>query len=410
MIRIRCRCGEVFNAPEGHVGRRLHCRCGRTLEVRRPAGPRLVHPAAVPRPSETRTPPRPSERLSRRGHAFSARIPHRALLARWVGWLSWGYLALALVAWLDVWVLAERWWPATVYLFGPRWLVVLPLALLVPAAALLDRRSLVPLGLGAVVVLFPVLGLRAAALPGGVGERSPNDLRVVTLNAAGRPEVAERMVPLLAEWRPDIVAIQECGGLLGDGASDAPGWHAHVDRGLCLLSRYPIRAAEGMDREHFAEVREAGLGGSSSAARYLLDAPGRPLRFANVHLETPRKGLEGVRSSLDASRMGANTMLREMESRQVFRWVGPEEPSLVVAGDFNMPVESRIYRASWGELTNAFSAAGWGFGRTRDNGWIQVRIDHVLAGSGWRVRRAWVGPDVGSDHRPVIADLRRRER
>ena len=34
-----------------------------------------------------------------------------------------------------------------------------------------------------------------------------------------------------------------------------------------------------------------------------------------------------------------------------------------------------------------------------------VRIDHILAGPGWRCGRCWVGPDVGSPHRPLLADL-----
>ena len=34
-----------------------------------------------------------------------------------------------------------------------------------------------------------------------------------------------------------------------------------------------------------------------------------------------------------------------------------------------------------------------------------VRIDHVLAGKGWNCVRCWVGPNVGSPHRPVLADL-----
>jgi endonuclease/exonuclease/phosphatase (EEP) superfamily protein YafD len=34
-----------------------------------------------------------------------------------------------------------------------------------------------------------------------------------------------------------------------------------------------------------------------------------------------------------------------------------------------------------------------------------VRIDHILAGPGWRCRRCRVGPDAGSPHRPVIADM-----
>ena len=53
-------------------------------------------------------------------------------------------------------------------------------------------------------------------------------------------------------------------------------------------------------------------------------------------------------------------------------------PFLVV-GDFNAPVESVIYRRYWGDLRNAFSYAGFGFGSTRLNGWIRVRIDHILA-------------------------------
>jgi endonuclease/exonuclease/phosphatase (EEP) superfamily protein YafD len=81
-----------------------------------------------------------------------------------------------------------------------------------------------------------------------------------------------------------------------------------------------------------------------------------------------------------------------------------------VAGDFNAPVESVIYQESWGDWTNAFSAAGWGFGRTRMSRWIRARIDHILSDDRWVVHRSWVGPDVGSDHRPLFAELRLRPR
>jgi endonuclease/exonuclease/phosphatase (EEP) superfamily protein YafD len=42
---------------------------------------------------------------------------------------------------------------------------------------------------------------------------------------------------------------------------------------------------------------------------------------------------------------------------------------------------------------------------TKYNGWIRARIDHVLAGPGWYVRRTEIGYDLGSDHRPLIVDL-----
>ena len=49
---------------------------------------------------------------------------------------------------------------------------------------------------------------------------------------------------------------------------------------------------------------------------------------------------------------------------------------------------------------------GLGFGATKRTRWFGVRIDHVLAGPGWTTERAWIGPDLGSDHLPMVADLR----
>jgi endonuclease/exonuclease/phosphatase (EEP) superfamily protein YafD len=42
---------------------------------------------------------------------------------------------------------------------------------------------------------------------------------------------------------------------------------------------------------------------------------------------------------------------------------------------------------------------------TKYNGWIRARIDHVLAGPQWYVRRTEIGYDLESDHRPLIVDL-----
>ena len=105
---------------------------------------------------------------------------------------------------------------------------------------------------------------------------------------------------------------------------------------------------------------------------------------------------------------------RELESRrrqaeELAQWMEQFRGPLIIAGDFNMPSDSVIYRSCWGPYTNAFSQAGLGFGRTR---WISmrgvtfgVRIDHILTNEHWRPQSCWVGPDVGSDHLPVIADL-----
>jgi endonuclease/exonuclease/phosphatase (EEP) superfamily protein YafD len=126
-------------------------------------------------------------------------------------------------------------------------------------------------------------------------------------------------------------------------------------------------------------------------------------------LETPRKGFDGL-FVFDIDRLRENTRLRDVESDLARRWVdqgvATRPVPVLVAGDFNTTVESRIFQAYWSEgLSDAFSRVGRGLGMTKYNGWIRARIDHVLAGPRWYVRRAGVGYDLGSDHRPLIVDL-----
>lgn len=345
----------------------------------------------------------PRRRSSARRSASRRRVS-RADVTRWLVRCSWGYLATAVMACLALWMLADRWWPATIFLFGPRWLLLLPLAVLVPVAVAFRRSILMPLVVAAAIVLVPVMGLRfgwRAWLGSTNRERA---VRIVTLNTGGSEALGLELPFRVRDWNADIVALQECGSVLASAVREMSGWHHHVAGQLCLLSRHPIGRARSITWDDLAGAREQGLGGSSHAAEYSIETPDGALRVVNLHLETARKGLEGV-FELDFDRIGANATLRAAESRRIRDWLGAAESTLVIVGDFNMPVESAIYRRDWSDFRNAFSEAGTGFGATRDNGWIQVRIDHVLTGDAWRPTRAVVGPVVGLDHRPVIVDL-----
>ncbi|WP_325310989.1 endonuclease/exonuclease/phosphatase family protein [Longimicrobium sp.] len=367
------------------------------VRVKATAAPRRGPPA--PEPSSRSQPaarPRPGPR--REGGA-------RARLAWWLALVSWGYLAAAIAACAVLWGLGDRWVPATAFLFAGKWPLLLPLAVLVPLAAGLRRRLLLPLGAAAGVVLVGVMGWRPGVrLPAGGDARM--SLRVVTFNADGGDGAAVRLPDLLETWHPDVVAFQECVGPLINAINALQGWYHQEKDSLCLLSRYPIVAAAMMDRsalEHIAET--SSVGGTGIVIRYTLRTPAGPVDVTNVHLETPRKGFEAL-AGLGWTAMRTNTELRAIEAHLARAWVDRGTAPRLVVGDFNTPVESRIFQEHWGGLTDAWEAAGRGFGWTKDNGWIRVRIDHVLMGPGWRARRISTSPDnAGSDHHPVIVDL-----
>ena len=80
----------------------------------------------------------------------------------WVGAVQgcvWLYVLMVLAVWFLIRFGGDRWWLATVMLFGPRWVYGLPLLLLVPAAALRRRRLLLPLAASAIVLVGPIAGL-----------------------------------------------------------------------------------------------------------------------------------------------------------------------------------------------------------------------------------------------------------
>jgi vancomycin resistance protein VanJ len=416
---IACRCGERFHVDERSVGRRLECRCGRIITVGRPRRRRRDRIGAAARRLKSLGTAivQTSRRLSRDAagdrHRRSRRPVSRfeRIAARTLTLLTWGYLASVCSIAVVMWTLADRWWFATILLFSGRWIFLVPLALLLPAAILVRRRLVWALVLAGLVVAGPVMGAHVGwrtLLPTPTGL----PFRVVSFNADGGRGLAVELPIVLAAWEPDVVALQECGPDLALAVRAVAGWHHHIANELCFLSRYPIRDSSVMDRTALEALRNSaagGIGGSGDVVRYLIATPSGDVQVTNLHLETPRKGIEGL-DAFDIERLRENTRLRDIESDLARRWVdqgvAKRPVPVLVAGDFNTPVESRIFQAHWSEaLQDAFSRVGRGLGMTKYNGWIRVRIDHVLAGPQWYVRRTGIGDDLESDHRPLIVDL-----
>ena len=324
--------------------------------------------------------------------------------------MEWGallWLAIVVLVTLVLHTVADAWWPGTILLFLGRWPWLLPAAPLLLLALGLRQWRAVMLTLATVVIaLFGIMefSLGTGRFFAGASD-DESRVRVITFNMHG-DESAPMLPALILGWEPDILAIQECGANVREALRTVPNYQADVGSN-CMLTKYAIVRIDSLRRDAFEAADGAGW-----VKRYRLKAPHGEFDFTNMHLDTPRKGFEELMDAR-ANAIGAmrgKTEIRDLESKLARRWVDQGPGPRLVAGDFNMPTESAIYRRHWSDLQHGFETVGFGFGYTRLAGWIRLRIDHVLADDGWVVKTARVLPDYGSDHLPMMVEVERATR
>jgi endonuclease/exonuclease/phosphatase (EEP) superfamily protein YafD len=315
-----------------------------------------------------------------------------------------GYGLVVVASWLVIELLTDRVWLGTLAAFGPRWVVaipLLPLTLLVAVTATGRRAAalLGVIGLTGVVVLVGVMDFRA-----GLGRAADNPLRrmrVMTYNLGAASVTGEAIDRLLKREGVDVAALQECP--FYDYSLARLGWNFFYGGNLCLVSRYPFSVPDVTDPD------SVWTRNTSEPLRFVVEAPTGRFQLLNVHLGTIRGGLGALSAQgwrgLPQFAVNREEARRESETARE-RTHRSAEP-LVVAGDFNLPVESAIYRAHWGDLKNAFSTCGRGLGHTKFTSLFGIRIDHVLTSEHWVCTDARVLANLlGGDHAPLVVDLR----
>jgi vancomycin resistance protein VanJ len=337
---------------------------------------------------------------SARGKA-PAQLPSVSRRGRWgrlVTRGSWLYAATVLTTLVVLRMGADRWWPATLLMFSPRWLFALPVVLFVPIAIVTRRRALWPLAMSLAAVLGPLMGFCVPWRP-LVGLRlADRRIRVLTCNVHFNDLHAEALSQLITQQEPDLVVLQ---GWMGKHKATIFGeanWHLRRDEELCLASRYPVQRVEVASDPLFGR-------GQGTFARYDLESPTGTIHLFNLHLASPREALQAVVDwPSEAAILQTNSDLRRSQSEVIRMWTRELNGPFLLAGDFNTPPDSTIYHQCWSHLHNGFGEAGFGWGYTYFSRRSAVRIDHQLGGPGWQCRKCRVGPNVGSPHRPVIAD------
>jgi vancomycin resistance protein VanJ len=324
----------------------------------------------------------------------------RGRTERIVQGLAYTYLFLVSGLTCLTWAAGDQWWVATAMLFGPRWPIVLPLLALFPLALLCCRRVLPWLaGAGALAIwLFMGWAIPWQRVTGIFAPPPDLTLRVIAYNC-GETEKAD-VIQTIEDLRPDIIALNEWHGSRPIPDSLAQGFYVGRDGGNVVLSRFPIESIKALESEWLKPWEQR-------AVKCFVRTKVGLVQVVCLHLETPRHGMAEVRHSFwrGAEGMRSNTEKRRLESELASQFADGFSGPSIVAGDLNTPVESRIYQVYWSQWQNAFSQGGFGLGHTKFLRLYGVRIDHILISPHWRVISARVGPDLGGDHRPVIADL-----
>lgn len=298
-----------------------------------------------------------------------------------------------------IWIWGDRWWFATVLLYGPRWIYAYPMVVLVPAALICQPRLLWYLGGAAVFIGWPLMGLNIPMkIP--VGADRPPTFRVMTYNLERWSVTEEEFIYLLDQVKPDFVAVQECAPNRWRMPTN---WHVQRGQTSLVLSRYPIVRFEISRRKP-----------DTNGIYCFISTPHGPIGFCCVDLLTPRRALSKVLNDKTVFKLSeteyAQSRIKNRwhESRSLENWIRFFPGPKLIAGDFNLTTDSTIYRKIWATYQNAFSATEFGFGHTKKTK-INVfryksRIDHILSTPPLRPVACWVGQDMGSDHLPLVAD------
>ncbi len=263
------------------------------------------------------------------------------------------------------------------------------------------RAALAAAPVIAFLLWFGGLFLPRLRPPAGCGNPGGDcrTLTVMTMNTGTVRLDSEKLAATLVGAGVDIVALQEVSTGLETALQEMlleeyPHRVIYSDglAGIGILSRYPIR-----DHELFH--LELGVFPYLQAT---IDVEGRSLVVFSAH--PPPPGFSQTQGYVSRTILDLPGLLER---------VHVVEPTLVM-GDFNVTDQSDDYAMlARAGLTDSFREAGWGLGLTfpvwgRYRGLpipALVRIDYVWTTDHFAVQRAWVGPAMESDHRPVLVEL-----
>jgi len=235
--------------------------------------------------------------------------------------------------------------------------------------------------------LFPFLATRKAAPKEGPS------LKILQTNIWKNNGDATALAKLIRDENPDIIAVDEVHApfeaLFEELKSIYPHQHVRLSTrpsfGIAVLSKTPL---ENLSEKYLATPEIPSI-------FFRTQLGGKTLDIVALHAANPLRELG----------------LRDKEFEALAAWRAEENPpNLIVTGDLNATPYCRAFK----KMTQAMNLTDARRGRGLLGSWptyarlpfLYIPIDHALAGGGASIDDFKLGPNVGSDHLPLIFTVR----
>jgi endonuclease/exonuclease/phosphatase (EEP) superfamily protein YafD len=269
--------------------------------------------------------------------------------------------------------------------FQAQYAVFIALAVIV----LLALKSFRLAAISAAFLIVPVVRLAPSILGDG-GTPTGTPVRVAAFNVLTANTRYADAVAWLRATDPDVIFLPEVDPAWAAGLEPLKGSHPHAiehfvegNFGFAFFSKLPIV---------HREIIPCGQ----------LELPLLKARIAGPAGEFVFFGAHPVPPTTEFWAGERDAFLRVLADH-----VSKETLPVIAAGDFNATRWSHGMKPLWSAgLTD--SSLGHGAGGTwmRGNPVFAIPIDLILfRGTGANCRNHWIGPDLGSDHRPVVAEI-----
>jgi len=248
--------------------------------------------------------------------------------------------------------------------------------------------------------LFATVGLAVSAVPlfpylinetsaTAAAANGEPDFRLLSLNVWYRNPDMARAAAYIEQSQADAVVLLELTAAQAETLRPLlptyPHYYVEPSRmGAAVFTKWPVLSS--------AAIPLATTG--AIAVHMQIDWQGSPVNVLGVHLNWPM----GPR----------NSAFRNEELNALVAYSKAQSGPLIVAGDFNLTPWSEYFRSAL--AASGLRDASLGFGLARS--WpaqfapVGMRIDHCLLSPHWRSVSTQIGPALGSDHLPLLADLR----